>query len=98
MTDRALHRWIVDGVEEGIARVVEDGARTFTVPCSILPATIAEGDVLTVSEERDERQRVRLVIEVDVDATARARTRARDALERTATRARRDDPGGDVAL
>jgi len=94
----ALHRWIVDGIEEDIARIVEDGARTFHVPCSLLPDGVREGQVLTVVRTGDEGAGVRLEITIDAAATEAARSAAQADATRTIALIGRRDEGGDVIL
>src|SRR6476646_6593389 len=43
------HRWAVDGISDGMARVEEDGERMITVPAYLLPAGVREGQVLQVT-------------------------------------------------
>ncbi len=46
--------WVVDQIENGVASVEIDGHRTVaTVPASILPQGVREGDVLRVTIEQD---------------------------------------------
>ena len=68
-TPRATHRWVVDGIEEEVARIVEDGVRTFHVPCSLLPDGVREGQVLAVVREDGDSGGVRL--EITIDGAAR---------------------------
>ena len=91
---RTTHRWIVDGIEEKIARIVEDRARTFHVPCSLLPDDVREGYVLTVARE-DGDSAARIEITIDRAATDAARAVAQaDTILLTGRR----DEGGDVVL
>jgi hypothetical protein len=105
MTERAEgkrereHRWAIDGIEEGMARVEEDGARTITVPQYLLPAGAKEGDILRVTRATGrERGSVTLTIAIDEQATSEALARSRETTARAAAESRKRDPGGDVAL
>ena len=92
---RTTHRWIVDGIEEDVARIVEDGARTFHVPCSLLPDGVREGYVLAVVREDAGSAGVRLEITIDGAATDAARSVAQaDTIVLTGRR----DEFGDVVL
>ena len=92
---RTTRRWIVDGIEEDVARIVEDGARTFHVPCSLLPVGVSEGQVLAVVREDGGSAGVRLEIMIDVAATEAARSVAQsDTIVLTGRR----DEFGDVVL
>lgn len=99
MAERAEHQWVVDGVEEGMARVEEDGERMLAVPTYLLPAGVVEGDVLRVTRGPEKkRESVTLVVTINVEAAARAMARSKDQTARTAAASKKRDPGGDVAL
>ncbi|HWK89874.1 MAG TPA: DUF3006 domain-containing protein [Longimicrobium sp.] len=87
-------RWVVDGIEEGIARVEEEGGRLLHLSASLLPAGVREGDVLTVGRAADPDGSVRLHISIDRAATDAALARSREQVERLAG----NDPGGDIVL
>ena len=95
---RVTHRWIVDGIEEEVARIVEDGARTFHVPCSLLPDGVREGYVLDVVREDGDAAGVRLEITIDRAATDAARSVAQATAAPTIMLTGRRDEGGDVVL
>jgi len=99
MTKRASHRWTVDGIEEGMARIEEDGERMITVPVYLLPAGVREGQVLQVSSAPGE-ERGSLIVTVAADETAEAESLARSkaTVARASAQSRKRDPGGDVAL
>jgi hypothetical protein len=93
--------WIIDSLEEDSAQVEEDGVRVIHVPRSILPPGAAEGDVLTVGLERQQRKNreaVRVTITLDRDATEAALDKSRRQVNRARKASRREDPGGDVVL
>lgn len=99
MAERAEHQWVVDGVEEGMARVEEDGERMLTVPVYLLPTGVAEGHVLRVTRGAEKKKEsVTLVISVDAEAAARAIAHSKDQTARTMAASKKRDPGGDVAL
>jgi hypothetical protein len=91
------HVWTIDSIEEGIARIEEDGTRIIHVPDYLLPAGAREGHILRVTRKRG-RGRVELTIEIDEAATtaALAKSKAQTAAIMAASKKR--DPGGDVSL
>jgi hypothetical protein len=95
---RTTHRWIVDGIEENVARIVEDGRRTIHVPGSLLPDGVREGQVLDVVREAGDRAVVRLEITIDDTATDATRVVAQAADAQTIVLTGRRDEGGDVVL
>lgn len=97
-TSRTTHRWVVDGIEEDVARIVEDEGRTIHVPASLLPTGVREGHVLDVAREDDGQHGVRLTIAIDAAATEAAQSRARASVARSAASSKKRDRGGDVAL
>lgn len=98
MAERTEHRWVVDGIEEGMARVEEDGERMLTVPVYLLPGGVGEGQILRVTRGPATKESVTLVISIDADATARALARSRAKTARTMAASKKRDPGGDVTL
>ena len=96
-TPRTTHRWIVDGIEEDVARIVEEG-RTFHVPCSLLPVGVSEGQVLAVVREDGGSAGVRLEITIDGAATDAARSVAQADAANTIVLTGRRDEFGDVVL
>ena len=93
------HTWVVDGIEEGIARIEEDGKRMITVPVYLLPAGATEGHLLRVeSSSGSEPHALSITITLDEDATARALSRSKATTSRAASASRKKDPGGDVTL
>jgi len=90
------HRWIVDAVDDEIARVEVDGGVVVTVPRWLLPAGVREGEVLRVTHDRG-RRRSTVGIERDPEATRQARARS---AERLAERALPPSPDarGDIEL
>lgn len=51
-------KWIVDRIEDGIATVETDDMSVITVPLSKLPEGVREGDVVTLSLDKDEKKRI----------------------------------------
>lgn len=63
------HAWIVDSIEEDVATVEEDGARTLHVPRRLLPAAASEGSVLSVERAEDSGGTVQLRITIAASST-----------------------------
>jgi hypothetical protein len=103
MTDRTEHRtehrWAVDGIEEEVARIEEDGERIVTIPRYLLPPGAREGQLLRVTRApgKDEGSIV-LTVAIDEDATAAALAKSRATTDSAMAKSRKRDPGGDVAL
>jgi hypothetical protein len=99
MTRRASHRWTVDGMEEGMARIEEDGERMITVPVYLLPAGVREGQVLRVTPAPGEEKGTLIVtVAADDAATAESLAKSKATVSRAMAQSRKRDPGGDVAL
>jgi hypothetical protein len=99
MTKRGGHRWVIDGIEEGMARIEEDGERIITVPLHLLPADVAEGQMLRVSlAPGAESGSLVVTVSIDEKATAQALEKSRAAMARTMSASKKRDRGGDVAL
>jgi hypothetical protein len=98
MTKRQQHRWAIDGLEEGIARVEEDGERMLSVPRHLLPADVREGQVLTVTRGTARNGALQITIAIDEAATQAALEQSKATVTKTMTASRARDPGGDVAL
>ena len=97
MADRTDHRWIIDALEEGIARIEEDGERIIQVPRYLLPSGAREGQILQVTSKPG-KGKTQLTIEIDEAATAAALARSRAQTAATMAASKKRDPGGDVAL
>jgi hypothetical protein len=99
MTRPTSHRWAIDGIEEGMARIEEDGERMITVPVYLLPAGVREGQVLQLSSTPG-KDRGTLVVTVGVDdeATAESIAKSKATTARAMAQSRKRDRGGDVAL
>jgi hypothetical protein len=99
MTRRTSHRWAVDGLEEGMARIEEDGERMITVPAYLLPAGAREGQILRVTWAAGrEKGTLAVTVAVDEQATADALAKSRSTTARAMAQSRKRDAGGDVAL
>jgi hypothetical protein len=99
MTRPTSHRWAVDAIEEGMARIEEDGERMITVPLYLLPSGVREGQVLQVSPAPG-KDRGTLVVTVaaDEEATAESIAKSKATMARAMAQSRKRDRGGDVAL
>jgi hypothetical protein len=91
------HRWTIDAVEEGIARIEEDGARMMRLPSYLLPSGAREGQILRVTT-RPGKAKTELTIEIDEAATAAARAKSKAQTAATMAASKKRDRGGDVAL
>ena len=87
------HRWVVDGIENGVARIEADGKRTLTVPVDVLPGGVKEGQVLRV-----QMSDLSLTISIDREATAAALAASSDQTARIRKESAKHDKGGDVSL
>ena len=92
------HVWRIDGIEEGVARVEEDGERMITLPRHLLPAGAREGQIVRVTRSAAGKGSVTLTIEVDPAATAAALDDSRAQTSAIMARSKKRDPGGNVSL
>jgi hypothetical protein len=92
------HRWAVDGIEEGVARIEEDGERMLSVPIHLLPPGTQEGQVLRVTRTPGAGGAQQLSIVVDEKETDRALKRSQAATAEALAESKRRDPGGNVSL
>lgn len=93
-----LQRWIIDGIEDEVARLEVEGERTITLPRALLPAAARDGLVLKVRREPEGRDRVTITIEIDRSATEAARRTSKAQVAAIEAESRKKDGGGDVAL
>jgi hypothetical protein len=99
MPDKNVHRWAIDAVEEGTARVEEDGARMITVPRYLLPAGAREGQIVRVIRSAETgKSSLALTVEIDEIATAEALAKSASTTQAAMAASRKRDPGGDVVL
>jgi hypothetical protein len=92
------HVWRIDGIEDGVARVEEDGERMITLPRHLLPAGAREGQVVRVTRAPSGRGSVVLTLVVDDAATASEADRSRAQTATILARSSKRDPGGNVSL
>ena len=93
------HTWSVDSIEEGVARVEEDGKHVFTVPSRVLPAGTTEGQILRVTRKTAQNGDPIVVrIAIDAAATASALETSARKTAQIADASRKGDRGGDVSL
>ncbi|HTE45711.1 MAG TPA: DUF3006 domain-containing protein [Gemmatimonadaceae bacterium] len=98
MTTRAEeHRWVVDSIEEFVASIEVDGAKMITVPLSMLPDSVRQGDVLAVCHERPSGGK-RSVLTIEIDEAATKDALAKSAAQVAKHRKRSNDAGGDITL
>jgi len=93
MSKHSRHTWIVDVIEDGSASIEVDGRTVTPIPQWLLPEGVREGDVLSVTHDRQEGKST-LLIETDPEAKRKALDRS----EKQVTRKPKNDPGGDVSL
>jgi hypothetical protein len=99
MTRRTSHRWAIDAIEEGMARIEEDGGRMITVPAYLLPAGVREGQVLQVSSvPGEDRGTLVVTVAADEEATSESLAKSKATMARAMAQSRKRDRGGDVAL
>lgn len=87
------HRWIVEMMDSGIARVEVDGKQMMSLPVSLLPFGVREGDVLAVEHNRRPSSSA---ISMALDPEAKSRLLEESRRQGT-TRSKNDKPG-DVTL
>jgi len=89
----STHQWIVDVIEDGSASIEVDGRTVTPIPQWMLPEGVKEGDVLSVTHDR-ERGKSALLIETD----PQARKKALDKSAKQVSRKSKTDRGGDIQL
>ena len=99
MTENSGHTWSIDSIEEGVARIEEDGGRMLTVPVAMLPTGAKEGQMLRVSmSEIHGGESVPVSITIDHAATAAALKKSAATTAQAMKNSAKRDPGGDVTL
>lgn len=93
MNKHSTHQWIVDVIEDGSASIEVDGKTVTPIPQWMLPEGVKEGDVLSVTHDR-ERGKSALLIETD----PQARKKALDKSAKQVSRKSKTDRGGDIQL
>jgi hypothetical protein len=92
------HVWRIDGIEDGVARIEEDGERMIALPRHLLPAGAREGQVVRVTRTASGKGSVALTLVIDDAATAAESDRSRAQTAAILARSRKRDPGGNVSL
>ena len=101
MTGDTRHTWSIDSIEEGMARIEEDGGRMLSVPVESLPAGAKEGQILRVTmsdAEENTGDKVHISITIDLAATAAALKKSAATTAQAMKNSAKRDPGGDVTL
>lgn len=99
MTERTEHRWSVDGIEEGVARIEEDGERMLHIPWHLLPAGVMEGQLLRVTRSSASGpESIVVTIAIDHAATAESLRKSKATTAQAMAESKKRDAGGDVAL
>ena len=98
MTERTEHRWAVDSITEDVARIEEDGERTITVPRSLLPDGVTEGQLLRVIRAPASEGADVLSVAMDAEGTAAALKKSKRKTDEILASSMKTDRGGDVAL
>jgi len=93
MNKHSKHTWIVDVIEDGSASIEVDGRSVTPIPQWMLPEGVREGDVLSVTHDREEGKSA-LLIETDPDAKRKALDRS---VKQVAKKSK-NDRGGDISL
>ena len=92
------HVWRIDAIEEGVARVEEDGERMINVPRHLLPAGAREGQCLEVTRAAAGTRSVVLTIAIDEERTSAELARSRAQTAAAYAQSKKRDPGGNVSL
>jgi hypothetical protein len=97
MTQPTTHRWAVDSIQEGVARVEEDGEKMLNVPSELLPPGATEGQLLRVTRAPDGDHAV-LTVTIDPTGTAKAHRKSIQTTTAAMAESKKKDQGGDVSL
>jgi hypothetical protein len=93
MSKHSRHTWIVDVIEDGSASIEVDGRTVTPIPQWMLPEGVREGDVLSVTHDREEGKSA-LLIETDPEAKKKALNRS----AKQAAAKSKNDLGGDISV
>lgn len=93
MNKHSTHTWIVDVIEDGSASIEVDGRVVTPIPQWMLPEGVREGDVLSVTHDREEGKSA-LLIENDPEAKRKALDRSVQQVSKKS----KNDRGGDISL
>lgn len=97
MTEPTRHRWAVDSIHDGVARIEEDGEKMISVPSHLLPAGVTEGQLLEVTRAPDGEHAV-LTVAFDSAGTVKAHRKSIETTAAAMAESKKRDRGGDVAL
>ncbi len=95
--DSHTHRWAIDGLEDRVARVEEDGDTILTIPRWLLPVDAAEGQLLSVTRTSAPGSST-ITITLDSTATAAAMKQSARSVENIERLSKQRDSGGNVIL
>ena len=99
MNEPTEHRWAVDGIEEGVARIEEDGDRMINIPAHLLPPGVKEGQLLRVTRAPgSDRASLVLTIALDRAGTAEVRSTSKATMDDAMAASKKKDRPGDVTL
>ena len=99
MTEHTEHSWSVDGIDEGIARIEEDGEWMLQIPRYLLPAEATEGQLLRVTRSpASTPESIVVTIAIDRAATTQSLRKSRATMAQAMEESKKRDPGGDVVL
>jgi hypothetical protein len=93
MSKHSKHTWVVDVIEDGSASIEVDGRAVTPIPAWLLPEGVKEGDVLSVTHDR-EKTKSALLIETDPGAKKTALDRSAKQVSKKS----KNDRGGDIKL
>src|SRR4051812_40068911 len=89
------HRWAVDGIEESVARIEEDGERMITVPLHLLPPSAKQGQLLRVTTSTvAQADTLVITVALDLAGTDAAIEKSRRTIADASKVSKRRDPGG----
>jgi hypothetical protein len=97
MTEPTTHRWAVDSISEGVARIEEDGEKMLSIPSDQLPPGVTEGQLLRVTRAPGGKHAV-LTIVIDSAGTQKAHRKSIETTTAAMTESKKKDRGGDVSL
>ena len=92
-----VHRWVIDAIEEGVARVEQEGGAMVSLPAWLLPAGATEGRVVTITRSATEGIAT-LTITVDDGAAAKALASSSTMVDKMKKASKGHDAGGNVSL
>jgi hypothetical protein len=99
MTEPTEHRWALDSIEEGVARLEEDGERMISIPSHLLPAGLKEGQLVRVTRApAPDGHSIVLTIALDEIGTRKAFRKSIETTAAALAESKKKDQGGDVAL